>query len=99
MECGSPLMATLTIGGAELTNFPSAPLIADLETAPRKGDESFEQIIMLGALRVDRDEPLELRINKASPLSQALGKLEDLGVGADCLLGHNIVAHDLPVLA
>ena len=87
------------VGGAELTNFPAAPLIADLETAPRKGEESFEQIIMLGALRVDRDEPLELRINKASPLSQALGKLEDLGEGADCLLGHNIVAHDLRVLA
>ena len=53
---------------------------------------------MLGAWRVDTDAELELKVNKSLPLDQALSQLDQLAEAADCVLGHNILAHDLPIL-
>ena len=78
--------------------FPTSALVLDLETVPSKTEQVLDRIHMLGALRVDTGEELELKINKASPLNLSLEKLDSLTDGADCLLGHNILAHDLPVL-
>lgn len=82
-----------------MDTFPTSALVLDLETAPARAEQAPERIFMLGAMRVDRAETLELRINESSPLDQGLRQLERLGTGADCLLGHNILAHDLPILA
>ena len=79
--------------------FPTSPLILDLETASAKSDQSPQRIFMLGALRPDTGKSLELKITRATPLDAALEQLQDLASGADCLVGHNILAHDLPVLA
>ena len=79
--------------------FPTSPLILDLETASAKSDQSPQRIFMLGALSPDTGESLELKITRATPLDAALEQLQDLASGADCLVGHNILAHDLPVLA
>ncbi len=80
------------------SEYPSSALVLDLETAHVSADSTPTRIHMLGAMRVDSGDELELRINKSSPLGPALEKLDNLSKGADCLLGHNIVAHDLPVL-
>lgn len=79
--------------------FPTSPLILDLETAPAKSDQASQRILMLGALRPDTGKSLELKITRATPLDTALEQLQELVQGADCLIGHNILAHDLPVLA
>src|SRR5690554_7532596 len=50
---------------------------------------------MLGALRPDTDKELELKVKQVVP---ALEQLDALAEGASFVLGHNLIAHDLPVL-
>ncbi|MFU8763919.1 MAG: RecQ family ATP-dependent DNA helicase [Haliea sp.] len=79
--------------------YPASALVLDLETAHTGADQAPVPIHMLGALRSGGGEELELKINRASPLDQALRSLDRMAEGADCLLGHNILAHDLPIIA
>jgi len=81
-----------------MAGYPSSALVVDLETSHSPGGQPPERIFKLGALRVDTGEQLELQVNRSLPLERALAKLDTLSDGADCLLGHNILAHDLPVL-
>lgn len=81
-----------------MNKFPAAPLIVDLETVPAKAGQAFDRVIMVGALRADLEQSLELTVNKSNPLPQALAQLDQMTAEADCLLGHNIVGHDRPVL-
>lgn len=70
-------------------------LILDLETVPQAGGGS-PRITKIGALRPDTRDMLEL--NAGARLDRALGRLEAMWAGAGFLLGHNLLAHDLPVL-
>ncbi len=70
-------------------------LIFDLETVPAQAGEA-EQIIKIGALRPDTGEHFETATNKQ--LSADLARLDQLADGASFVLGHNILAHDLPLL-
>ncbi|MCZ4303848.1 RecQ family ATP-dependent DNA helicase [Zoogloeaceae bacterium G21618-S1] len=70
-------------------------LVLDLETVPPRGGAP-EQIIKIGALRPDTGETLE--VNTGKRLDAALARLERMCEGASFILGHNLVAHDLPVL-
>ncbi|WP_028453000.1 RecQ family ATP-dependent DNA helicase [Chitinilyticum aquatile] len=71
-------------------------LIFDLETVPQTGSEE-EKIIKIGAFRPDTLQDLELKTNKEN-LLPALSELDSLSEGASFVLGHNILAHDLPIL-
>ena len=70
-------------------------LIFDLEAVPPKGDKPA-RLTMLGGLRPDIGEELELRIS-GSPIP-ALRQLDTLSAGASFVLGHNVIGHDLPIL-
>ena len=70
-------------------------LIFDLETVPR-ANGGRQQIIKIGALRPDTGERLEL--NTGAGLRAALVRLDAMSAGASFVLGHNVLAHDLPVL-
>ena len=70
-------------------------LVLDLETVPQQGGDP-EPIIKIGALRPDTGETLE--VNTGKRLDAALEQLERMCEGASFILGHNLVAHDLPVL-
>ena len=70
-------------------------LVFDLETVPQ-ADGERPQIIKIGALRPDTGETLE--INTGARLDAALARLEAMCEGASFVLGHNVLAHDLPVL-
>lgn len=70
-------------------------LIFDLETVPQ-ADGERPRIIKIGALRPDTGEALEL--GTGSRLDAALARLESMCAGASFVLGHNVLAHDLPVL-
>ncbi|TFA85131.1 ATP-dependent DNA helicase RecQ [Pseudomonas sp. LAIL14HWK12:I2] len=74
---------------------PPNALVFDLEVVPSR-DSKPAKITMVGAFRPDTCQELELKISKDLP--QALSELDALGEGADCVLGHNIIAHDLPLL-
>jgi ATP-dependent DNA helicase RecQ len=76
---------------------PTLPntLIFDLEVVPPT-ETKAAQIIMVGALRPTTGEELELKTSKDP--SSALAKLDALGQGADYVLGHNLIEHDLPLL-
>lgn len=78
--------------------YPLSALVLDLETAHITAGPAPTRVHMVGALRVDTSAEFELSINKSSPIDQALNELDSLCDGADCLIGHNILAHDLPVL-
>ncbi|MBJ9976330.1 RecQ family ATP-dependent DNA helicase [Pseudomonas sp. S75] len=67
-------------------------LVIDLEVNPAKADEIFK----VAALREDRDVALEFDVNKDLP--QVLAQVDDLANGADYLLGHNVINHDLRIL-
>ncbi len=70
-------------------------LIFDLETVPR-ANGGRQQIIKIGALRPETGETLEL--NTGAGLRAALVRLDAMSAGASFVLGHNVLAHDLPVL-
>ncbi|MCF1183586.1 RecQ family ATP-dependent DNA helicase [Marichromatium gracile] len=70
-------------------------LIVDLEVVPA-GDEAPARIFKIGALRQGSGETLELDTDGG--LDAALRRLDALAEGADCVLGHNILDHDLPLL-
>lgn len=72
-------------------------LILDLETVPPKEGKP-ERIFMIGALRPDTGDMLEIRISKQSDWYTALDRLDKLSRGAEFVLGHNILSHDLPIL-
>ena len=70
-------------------------LIFDLEVVPGKADQP-DRIFMVGAMRPDTGEELELKVERDLPV--ALDALEHLGQGASFVLGHNVINHDLPIL-
>ena len=74
---------------------PLSALIFDLEVVPAV-DQTPEKIIMLGALRSDTQKTLELKTSQH--LDQALRQMDELGRGAQWVLGHNVLEHDLPLL-
>ena len=63
----------------------------DLEVGRRHG-----RIRAFGAVRPDTGERL---VHSGAGLARALAKLDDLAEGADFVLGHNLIAFDLPHLA
>ena len=71
-------------------------LILDLETRP--DGAGVQHVFHIGALRTDSAQSLD---RKAAPntLAAALTELDALAHGADCVVGHNIIDHDLRVLA
>lgn len=70
-------------------------LILDLETVPHE-DGARQLIIKIGALRPDLGETLEVATGRG--LDAALEKLDSLCSGVSFVMGHNVQAHDLPVL-
>ena len=56
-----------------------------------------ERIHKIGALRTDDQQPFERDV-KPSTLNTALQELDALADGCEVLLGHNILAFDLPLL-
>ncbi|NYT60828.1 RecQ family ATP-dependent DNA helicase [Alcaligenaceae bacterium] len=70
-------------------------LVFDLEVVPPKGTQPA-RIMMVGALRPDSGAELELKV--AGNPSLALQQLDVLSEGAGFVLGHNAIAHDLPIL-
>lgn len=72
-------------------------LIFDLEATPATEGQSA-RIFKLGALRPDTGQELELPIGGGQTLAAALARLDALAAGAAFVLGHNIIAHDLPLL-
>lgn len=70
-------------------------LVFDIETAPAKKGQPA-RILMIGAMRTDSDAVLEIKVGD-NP-RKALQQLDDLAMGADVVLGHNVLAHDLPIL-
>jgi ATP-dependent DNA helicase RecQ len=70
-------------------------LIFDLEVVPGKANQP-DRIFMVGAMRPDRDEEFERKVDKDLPAT--LKALDRLGQGASFVLGHNIIGHDLPIL-
>ena len=70
-------------------------LVFDLETVPAVDGEQ-PRIIKIGALRPDTGETLEISVGRR--IEAALARLEAMCEGASFLLGHNVLAHDLPVL-
>lgn len=76
------------------SNFRPKCLVFDLEVVPPKEGQTTP-ITMLGALRPDTDKELELKVKQVVP---ALEQLDALAEGASFVLGHNLIAHDLPVL-
>ena len=70
---------------------PLRCLSLDLEVGRRDG-----RIRAFAAVRAETGEALTFR---GGALGPALAKLDAFAVGADCLLGHNLIAFDLPHLA
>lgn len=70
-------------------------LVFDLEVVPSKGNRP-NRIIMMGALRPDSGIELELKVTE-DPTS-VLHQLDKLSAGANFVLGHNVIEHDLPIL-
>src|SRR5271165_5236121 len=67
-------------------------LCLDIETS---ADESFT-LRKLGAWRADTDQKLVCQSIKRSP--NLVADLDAITSGAACVLGHNLIRHDLPVL-
>ncbi len=63
----------------------------DLEVGPTDG-----RIHKIGAVRTDREDDFH---HAGGNLRSALQALDEYGEGAHCLLGHNIIEHDLKFLA
>ena len=80
-------------GDAGLTAFRCLSL--DLEVRPKGG-----RIHALAGVRSDTEQAVaEQRLGRSrGSLDAALGRLDALASGADCLLGHNLIEFDLPHL-
>ena len=76
----------------EYTSLPIRCLSVDLEVRPGDG-----AIFALGGVRTDGGAPVTLP-GTSQALPDALAALDKLGDGVDALLGHNIIAHDVPHL-
>lgn len=72
-------------------------LILDLEVIPATASEP-DRIIKIGALRPDTQQAFE-RNTTHKNLAAVLAELDELAVGASFMLGHHIIAHDLPILS
>ena len=72
-------------------SFDFRALSLDLEVGKEDG-----RIHAFGAVRADTGERL---LHSGAGLTAALKKLDELGEGADFVLGHNLIEHDLPHLA
>lgn len=71
-----------------------AVLIIDLEVNPQT-----QTVFKIGAYRPDRDQGFESRrFSGESGFQTALHEMAHLAEGAQYLMGHNILAHDLPYL-
>ncbi|UFH51292.1 RecQ family ATP-dependent DNA helicase [Pseudomonas sp. KNUC1026] len=70
-------------------------LVVDLEVYPATPGKP-EEIFKVGALRQDLGASLELDVKKNLP--QVLAQVEGLAEGAEYLLGHNLLDHDLRIL-
>lgn len=77
------------------SHFQSKGFVFDLEVVPPKGKQPAT-ILMVGALRSDSGAELELKV--AGDPSTVLQQLDKLSDGANFVLGHNVIAHDLPIL-
>ena len=78
--------SSLDAGG----RFPSRCLSLDLEVGKKDG-----RIHAFAAVRLDIDQA---EVFRGGDLSAALARLDDFAAGAHCLLGHNLIAFDLPHL-
>ena len=76
----------------DYTSLPIRCLSVDLEVHP--GDGS---IYALGGVRTDGGAPVTLS-GTSQTLADALSDLDELATGVDALLGHNIIAFDVPHL-
>ncbi len=74
----------------KIESFSSRCLSLDLEVGKRN-----RRIHAFAAVRPDRGQPLVFR---GGNLAAALAELDSLAEGADFLLGHNLIAFDLPHL-
>ena len=70
-------------------------LIFDLEVVPARSG-GLARVTMLGALRPDVEQELELTVS--ADLPAVLRQLDALSDGASFVLGHNVIEHDLPIL-
>lgn len=75
-------------------------LFLDLEINPKN-----QQIFKVGALLVNNfsqpdvtQEDFELDTRSKDTLTSALNKISEMAKNANCLIGHNILNHDLPIL-
>ena len=58
-----------------------------------------KRIHAFAAVRSDTDQSLKVaKVTRGDNLADALAKLDELANGADFLLGHNLITHDLPHL-
>lgn len=79
----------------ELSALQNNFLILDLEIVPAT-PSAPAKIIKLGALRPDTGVDLELNIRNNT--DAALRRLDEMATGAQFILGHNIIDHDIPLL-
>ena len=69
----------------------SAVVAVDLEVHPQTQD-----ILAVGAFRSDTERSFEWR--RQGGVQRALAELDAFADGSTCVLGHNIIDHDLPIL-
>ena len=81
----------MTIG--DYTTLRSHCLSIDLEVNPKT-----EHIIKIAALRGDTDEAITANIHDHKHLHQTLEAIQEFGQGMKFLLGHNLIAFDVPRL-
>lgn len=70
--------------------------VLDLEVKPGT-DNKPDLIIHIGAMRADTGQTFEKKVTQKTLMSILL-ELDTLAKGADFILGHNIIEHDLPIL-
>lgn len=76
---------------SETTGFAPRCVCLDLEVDPRD-----KRILKIGALRPDTDAFLHFK--GPFDLAAAFGELDRLAIGANFVLGHNVIRHDLYLL-
>lgn len=73
------------------------PLLIDLEALPPDGEQPA-RILRVAGLRPDTGATLEAWTRTPRSLQAVLQQLDALAEGADSVVGHNLLAHDLPLL-